>query len=111
MQLFANNSRGTDTIPLVFLTPPVGAVNISTRMAVGTGDDVIIGGFIVTGNAPKKLIIRGIRASLKAGDAPLPTRLQDTVLELYNGDGTLLTTNDNWKSSPTGDHRQYRAAD
>ena len=97
VQLFANNSRGTATIPLVFFTPPTGAVNISTRMPVESGDNVLIGGFIVTGNAPKKLILRAIGPSLPVGNA-----MQDPVLELYSADGTLMTTNDNWKS----DHQQ-----
>jgi hypothetical protein len=98
VQLFANNSRGTATIPLVFFTPPTGAVNISTRMPVEAGDNVLIGGFIVTGNAPKKLILRAIGPSLRAGDGPLPGAMQDPVLELYNVHGELLKTNDNWKS-------------
>ena len=106
VQLFANNSRGTATIPLLFLTPPVGAVNISTRMAIGTDENVMIGGFIVTGNAPKKLILRGIGPSLRAGDGPLPGSLQDPVLELYNARGELLTSNDDWKS-----HHQQEIVD
>ena len=93
VQLFANNSRGTATIPLVFFTPPTGAVNISTRMPVESGDNVLIGGFIVTGNAPKKLILRAIGPSLTVGGA-----MQDPVLELYDGTGKLLATNDDWKS-------------
>lgn len=97
IQLFANNSRGTATIPLVFFTPPVGAVNISTRMRVGGGDNVLIAGFIVTGNAPKKLVLRAIGPSI-----PVAGTMQDPVLELHAADGTLLTTNDNWKN----DHEQ-----
>jgi hypothetical protein len=93
VQLFANNSRGTATIPLVFFTPPTGAVNISTRMPVEAGDNVLIGGFIVTGNAPKKLILRAIGPSLAVSGA-----MQDPVLELYSGTGELIKTNDNWKS-------------
>ena len=98
VQLFANNSRGTSTIPLVFFTPPAGVVNISTRMPVETGDNVLIGGFIVTGNAPKKLILRAIGPSLRAGDGPLPGAMQDPVLELFAADGTSLRINDDWKS-------------
>ena len=98
VQLFANNSRGTATIPLVFFTPPTGAVNISTRMPVESGDNVLIGGFIVTGNAPKKLILRAMGPSLRAGDGPLPGAMQDPVLELFAADGTLITSNDDWKS-------------
>ena len=77
VQLFATNSQGTSTIPLIFFLTPKGVVNISTRLAVATDDNVLIGGFIVTGNAPKKLIIRAIGPSLGFGGA-----LQDPMLEL-----------------------------
>jgi hypothetical protein len=93
VQLFASNSRGTSTIPLVFFTPPIGVVNISTRMTVGAGDNALIGGFIITGNAPKKLIVRAIGPSL-----PVTGALQDPVLEIHAADGTLLAMNDDWKS-------------
>lgn len=93
VQLFANNSRGTATIPLVFFTPPTGAVNISTRMPVESGNNVLIGGFIVTGNAPKKLILRAIGPSLPVGGA-----MQDPVLEIYDVENNRLATNDNWKN-------------
>jgi hypothetical protein len=98
IQLFANNSRGTATIPLVFFTPPVGAVNISTRLALESGENGLFAGFFVTGNAPKKLILRAIGPSLRANGGRFPGALEDPVLELHAGDGTLLTTNDNWRS-------------
>jgi hypothetical protein len=93
VQLFARNSTGTGTIPLVFFLPPQGAVNISTRLPVGTSDDVLIGGFIITGNAPKQIVVRGIGPSLTVGGA-----LPDTVLELHDA-SSLLGTNDNWRDS------------
>ena len=95
IQLFASNSRGTATMPLAFFLAPTGAVNISTRMGVGTGDNVIIGGFIVTGNAPKKLLIRGIGPSLER--VGITGALQDPILELHGSAGHLVT-NDDWKS-------------
>lgn len=93
VQLFATNSRGTSTVPLVFLSSPVGAVNISTRMPIGAEPNLLIGGFIVTGNAPKKLVIRALGPSLPVGGA-----MQDPVLEIHAGDGTVLASNDNWHS-------------
>ena len=54
--------------------------NISTRLAVETGDNVLIGGFIVTGTQPKKVIIRAIGSSL-----PFAGVLGDPTLELYQG--------------------------
>ena len=74
----------------------IGFLNISTRMRVGTGDNALIGGFIVTGSAPKKVIIRAIGPSL----APLPGRLADPTLELRDNAGGLIFSNDNWVESP-----------
>lgn len=69
--------------------------NISTRLHVGTGDSVGIGGFIVTGLAPKKVILRAIGPSL--GASGLDDVLADPVLELHDADGALMTANDNWQ--------------
>jgi hypothetical protein len=75
-------------------TPTVLA-NISTRLPVGTGDNVLIAGFIVTGNQNKKVIVRAIGPSLG-----LAGKLADPVLELHDASGALLETNDNWMDSP-----------
>lgn len=96
VQLFASNSHGTSTIPLPFFLAPIGAVNISTRIAVGSGDDVLIGGFIITGNAPKKVLIRAVGPSLRPG---VPGALEDPMLELHDGGGATLGTNDNWRDT------------
>lgn len=93
VQIFATNSHGTGTKPLTFLNAQPGAVNISTRMSVGTGDNVLIAGFIVTGNAPKKVLLRAIGPSL-----PISSALQHTTLELYQG-ANLLGYNDGWKNT------------
>lgn len=68
--------------------------NISTRLRVETGDSTLIGGFIVTGTQPKKVIIRAIGPSLG-----LSGQLANPTLELYTGQ-TLLGSNDNWVDSP-----------
>lgn len=73
-------------------------LNISTRMQVGTGDNVLIGGFIVTGNAPKKIIVRGLGPSLA-----LEGGLQDPTLDLYDSAGHLLASNDNWETNSNAD--------
>jgi hypothetical protein len=93
VQLFATNSHGTSTLPLIFFLAPTGAVNIATRIAVGTNDDVLIAGFIITGNAPKKVVIRAIGPSLT-----IPGNLQNPTLELHDA-GSLLGTNDNWRDT------------
>ena len=77
---------------------PSQAMNISTRARVETGDNVLIGGFIVTGSAAKKVIVRAIGPSLSqhgVGDV-----LADPTLELHHGNGTLLRSNDNWRDDP-----------
>ena len=67
--------------------------NISTRLRVEAGDNALIGGFIVTGTQPKKVIVRAIGPSL-----PLADKLANPTLELYQGN-TLLESNDNWVDS------------
>lgn len=68
--------------------------NISTRLNVGTNDDVLIGGFIVTGTQPKQVVVRAIGPSL-----PLSGVLADPILGLYDSSGVTLATNDNWQES------------
>src|SRR5262249_41898412 len=70
--------------------------NISTRMNVLTGENVLIGGFIVTGDASKQVIVHAIGPSL--GIAGVSGVLADPVLELHEADGTVVT-NDNWKDA------------
>lgn len=74
---------------------PQQLLNISTRMEVLTGDNVLIGGFIVTGTESKKVLIRGLGPSL-SGNGVTGT-LQDTTLELHGPDG--VTINDDWKDT------------
>ena len=70
------------------------ALNLSSRVDVGTGSDVGIGGFIVTGTSPKQVLLRGIGPSLTG----ITNALVDPVLELHDGTGTLMT-NDNWRDT------------
>jgi hypothetical protein len=84
--------------------PPDQLLNISTRMRVLTGDNVLIAGFIITGTDPKKVIIRGLGPSL--GSVGVQGALTDTTLELHQGNSTLAT-NDNWKiNDQTGQSQQ-----
>ncbi|MGI8957121.1 MAG: hypothetical protein ACR2II_09445 [Chthoniobacterales bacterium] len=77
---------------------PQKLLNISTRLRVLTGDNVLIGGFIVTGTEPKKVILRAIGPSLGTANPPVPGALADTILELHESDGTVVT-NDDWKDT------------
>ena len=81
-------------------SPSPSLLNISTRLRVGTGDNVLIGGFIVQGNAPKKVILRAIGPSLAA--AGVEGVLTDPMLELHDADGTLTGRNDNWRTTQPG---------
>jgi predicted outer membrane repeat protein len=75
-------------------------LNISTRLRVLTNDNALIGGFIVTGNQSKKVIIRGLGPSL-AGSG-VQGALADPVLELHQGQSTIAL-NDNWKDTQQSD--------
>jgi hypothetical protein len=68
--------------------------NISTRLAVLDGENVLIGGFILVGDVPKKVIFRALGPSL--GAAGVNGALEDPVLELFR-DSTLLARNENWR--------------
>jgi len=72
--------------------------NISTRGLVQTGDNVMIGGFIVRGDMPATVIVRAIGPSLTAYG--VPGALQDPTLELHDGTGAVIGTNDNWQNDP-----------
>jgi hypothetical protein len=74
--------------------------NISTRAFVQTGDNVMIGGFIVQGTAPKRVILRAIGPELSRFG--LPDVLVDPTLELYDRAGTLIASNDNWQHTIIG---------
>jgi len=77
---------------------PAQALNLSARLDVGTGENVLIAGFIITGTDAKEVIVRGLGPSLAVNGVPIPNRLSDPVLNLFSGD-TFLMTNDNWKDS------------
>lgn len=72
-------------------------LNLSARMQVQTGDNVLIGGFILVGTEPKKVILRAIGPTL--GDYGVPDSMADPMLSLYDSAGAVIATNDNWKES------------
>ena len=75
-------------------TPLSRFANISTRLRVETGENVLIGGFIVTGSAQTRIIVRALGPSL-----PMQDRLDNPILELYDGSGQLLESNDDWRNA------------
>jgi PKD repeat protein len=74
-------------------------LNLSTRLRVEPGDNALIGGLIIRGSEPKKVIMRGIGPSLTSNGQPLPGRLMDPTLELHNSAGATIASNDDWKSN------------
>jgi subtilisin-like proprotein convertase family protein len=98
----ANDTTGIGLIEVYDLEPTGDShlANISTRGQVLTGDDVLIGGVIVQGGTPVRVMVRGLGPSLNVSGTPVPGRLADPILELHDGNGGLIASNDNWGSSP-----------
>jgi len=80
---------------------PAQLLNISTRLRVEPGDDALIGGFIVAGSQPKRVILRAIGPSLTQRN--VSDVLADPVLELRAPDGSIIMTNDNWRENQQAD--------
>jgi len=91
----ANNGTGIGAVEAYDLDRTVDSklANISTRGFVQTGDNVLIGGLIVLGQNPLRVIVRAIGPSL-----PVPGALANPTLELHDGNGALIASNDNWRS-------------
>ena len=77
--------------------PSGNLVNLSTRALIGTGENVLIGGFIVQGSSPATVVLRAVGHSLAGQGISNP--LADPVMELRNASGALLTQNDDWIDS------------
>jgi PKD repeat protein len=108
-RLSVNDSRGLASTNVAIFPVEVNAAlrNISTRGNVQTGDNLLIAGFIVTGNAPRNIVLRAIGPSIKSNGQPVPGTLQDPTLELHDGTGALIAKNDNWKTDDaTGKSQQ-----
>lgn len=75
-------------------------VNVSARNHCGTGDDILIAGFVVAGNGKRTVLIRGIGPGL-AYQFELNGVLADPKLTLYDSDGHPITENDNWSATLT----------
>ena len=80
--------------------PTVGpqALNLSTRGVVSVGDNVLIGGFIVTGTDPKTMVLRALGPSLSGFG--LSGVLTDPILSVHDSSGNVIATNDDWQTDP-----------
>jgi hypothetical protein len=110
-RLSVTDSRGKPSTNTAIFPIEVDAVlrNISTRGNVQTGDNVLIGGFIVTGSHPRTIALRAIGPSIESGGKPLAGTLQDPTLELHDSAGVLIAKNDNWKRDDTTGQSQQTA--
>ena len=97
-----SNTTGVALVEVYDLSPDTNSIlgNISTRSFVQTDDNVMIGGFIVQGNRPKRVIIRAIGPELT--QFGVPNVLADPTLELHDGTGALIASNDNWQTTIIG---------
>ena len=77
------------TVPV----PPHSLLNVSTRLRAQPGDNALIGGFIIRGQEPKKVVLRAIGPSL-----PVSDRLADPVLQVFDSSGVVVAQNDNWNA-------------
>lgn len=94
-----NDTSGVGLVEVYDLdmSKPVELGNLSVRANVLTDDNVLIAGIITVGGTPKRIVFRGIGPSLKSS---VPGALDDPTLELHDGNGALLMSNDNWKQAP-----------
>ena len=98
-----NNTNGVALVEVYDLTPTSSGSlsNISTRGSVQTGDNVMIGGFIVSGAGSRTVIVRGLGPTLTTFG--VADALADPTLELRDGNGNLLASDDNWKEVQSTD--------
>lgn len=94
----ANGAIGVGLIELYDLDPASSRIsNISTRAEVGSGSEAMIGGFIIGGDDPTTVIVRAVGPSLAASNIPNP--LANPMLDLYDSEGSLIFSNDDWRST------------
>jgi hypothetical protein len=97
-----NNTTGVALVEVYDLSPDTNSIlaNISARAFVQTGDNVMIGGFIVQGIEPKRVIVRAIGPGLT--QYGVPNALSNPTLELHDSTGALIASNDNWRTTIIG---------
>jgi PKD repeat protein len=98
----ADGSPGIGVVELYDLSSsdPAELGNLSVRADVGTGDNVLFNGIIMQGGTPKRIVFRALGPSIKVNGNPLAGTLQDPTLEIHDGNGALIGSNDNWKDDP-----------
>jgi hypothetical protein len=97
-----NGTTGIGLVELYDINPGASAelTNVSTRGFVGTGDNVLIAGFIASGgNGSTQVVVRGLGPTLAQPQFGISGTLADPVVTLVNGNGNVVQTNDNWKNT------------
>jgi hypothetical protein len=90
-----NRTPPAEPTPSPTPIPPARTLNISTRLRVESGNNVLIGGFIITGNASKNVAIRGLGPSLT--NSGITDVLSDPKLELRSSNSALVSQNNDWQ--------------
>jgi uncharacterized repeat protein (TIGR03803 family) len=96
-----NGGTGIGLVEVFDLDSTAGSklTNISTRGLVGTGNDVMIGGFVVNGPNSGEVVVRAIGPSLANPPFNITNALQNPTLTLFDGNGNAFASNDNWRST------------
>ena len=97
-----DGAPGVGLVEVFDLDSDAGSVilNLSTRGQVGTGDNVMIGGFLSRGTGSQRIVVRAIGPSLAQFN--VPGSLANPTLELHNAQGTLIDSNDDWQTNNPG---------
>lgn len=84
------------------LNPPHLA-NMSTRGTIGSSENVLIGGFIVSGETQRRVLIRAVGPSMSVNGTPVAGRINDPSLHVYGNGNATDVSNDNWQDSAQRD--------
>jgi hypothetical protein len=80
--------------------------NLSVRADVQTADNILIDGIIMQGGNPKRILFRALGPSIQSGGQPVPGTLQNPIMEVRDGNGALLRSNDDWQQAPNASEIQ-----
>ena len=92
-------NQGVGTIINDDAAPPENLGNVSTRGRVSTGDNAMIGGFIIDGSAPMRVVVRSRGPSMGGAPFNVPGVLANPFLQIFSGQ-TVIAQNDNWQDAP-----------
>jgi hypothetical protein len=97
-----DNTTGVGLVDVYDLSGNAASIlgNISTRALVQTGDDVMIGGFVIQGTQPERVILRAIGPELS--QYGIPNAMANPTLELHDSTGALIASNNNWVTTIIG---------